>query len=242
MIQKGLGGRGVIENSVGEGGMNDPEDVRTIQQLLNDRLHDGAPMAVDGNCGPGTIAAIKKAQASLLRMTVPDGLVSPNGPTIHALSPVTPTLPVVLPNGIPAEIVAAAQAAELKWGVPAAISVAQWALESGRGVHMPPGSNNPFGIKARPGDPAVTVQTREVDGNGNSYYINAPFRKFNSIAEAFDFHGELLATSGHYKAAMAAAGDPNAFADALTGVYATDPHYGTALKQIMKGSDLYQLD
>ena len=107
---------------------------------------------------------------------------------------------------------------------------------------MPPDSNNPFGIKARQGDPAVTVKTREVDHNGNSYYINAAFRKFGSIAEAFDYHGELLATSGHYEAAMALVANPDAFADALTGVYATDPQYGTLLKQIMKGSNLYQFD
>ena len=63
----------------------------------------------------------------------------------------------------PPDIIAAAREAQRKWKIPASISLAQWALESGWGRHMPPGSNNPFGMKARPGDPFVTVRTREQD-------------------------------------------------------------------------------
>lgn len=48
----------------------------------------------------------------------------------------------------PPEVIAAAQAAPARWGAPASITMAQWALESGGGQHMPKGSNNPFGIKA----------------------------------------------------------------------------------------------
>jgi flagellum-specific peptidoglycan hydrolase FlgJ len=35
---------------------------------------------------------------------------------------------------------------------------------------------------------------------------------------------------------------PDAFADALTRIYATDPNYGTALKRLMKSNNLYQYD
>jgi flagellum-specific peptidoglycan hydrolase FlgJ len=138
------------------------------------------------------------------------------------------------------DIIAAAQAAEAKWKIPASISLAQWALESGWGHHMPPDSNNPFGMKARPGDPSVSVQTREVDQHGHDYYITAPFRRFASIAEAFDLHASLLATAPVYAPARACLPDANAFADALTGRYATDPTYGKALRAIMQGWDLYQ--
>jgi flagellum-specific peptidoglycan hydrolase FlgJ len=41
---------------------------------------------------------------------------------------------------------------------------------------------------------------------------------------------------------MEVAKNPDALADALTGVYATDPHYGAILKSIMKVHDLYQYD
>jgi len=41
---------------------------------------------------------------------------------------------------------------------------------------------------------------------------------------------------------MKVAGDANKFADALTGVYATDPQYGTKLKQMMTKFDLYRFN
>ncbi len=36
---------------------------------------------------------------------------------------------------------------------------------------------------------------------------------------------------------MAVKDDPDAFADALTGVYATDPNYGTTLKYVIHTYD-----
>jgi flagellum-specific peptidoglycan hydrolase FlgJ len=137
------------------------------------------------------------------------------------------------------DVLKAAQASERAWGVPAAVSLAQYAVESGWGAHMPPGSNNPFGIKALPGQPSVTVKTREVNSHGATYYIDAPFRKFASIAEAFDEHAKLLATKGAYTAARACLPNVDGFCDALTGVYATDPAYGRTLKSVMKSQGLY---
>ena len=55
-------------------------------------------------------------------------------------------------------------------------------------------------------------------------------------------HAKLLATSRYYKKAMSNRDDPNAFANSLTGVYATSPTYGKKLIQIMKQYNLYQYD
>lgn len=142
---------------------------------------------------------------------------------------------------IPADIIAAARASQAKWGIPASIAIAQWAVESGYGRHMPGGlsSNNPFGIKATKGNPSVVANTREVI-NGHSVFQNLGFRVFASLAEAFDEHGKLLATSRYYKNARSKLPDADAFADALTGVYATDPHYGQVLKATMRSQNLYQ--
>lgn len=140
---------------------------------------------------------------------------------------------------IPNDIIDAAKASQAKWGIPASISIAQWAVESGYGKHMPPGSNNPFGIKARKGEPSVGARTREVLG-GKTVYITDGFRKFDSIADAFDKHGEFLATRKPYARARTKLPDPDAFADALTGVYATDPNYGKVLKGLMRSANLYQ--
>jgi flagellum-specific peptidoglycan hydrolase FlgJ len=145
------------------------------------------------------------------------------------------------------DVVAAAQAAARKWGVPASVTLAQWADESGWGQHMPPGSNNPFGMKAPlnkagvPLTPFVDSATTEVE-HGVVVHIEAPFRKFVSLDEAFDAHAELLATAPVYAPAMRVKIDPVAFSRALVGRYATDPDYAKKLLAIMRGSDLYQYD
>lgn len=140
----------------------------------------------------------------------------------------------------PGDVVTAAQATQRRWGVPASISIAQWVLESGEGRHMPPGSNNPFGIKARPGQPSVIARTREETRDGRSFYIQASFRRFANLEEAFDAHGRLLANGRAFERARRHLNDPDAYADALTHTYATDTHYGSLLKHMMQSRDLYR--
>jgi len=57
----------------------------------------------------------------------------------------------------------------------------------------------------------------------------ARFRRFDSLSQAFESHGKLLSTASPYRR-QELVKDPDQFADALTGVYATDPQYGTTLK------------
>ena len=59
--------------------------------------------------------------------------------------------------------------------------------------------------------------------------IDAQFRVYHNVAESIADHAELLATSGYYQRAMADRAIPDAFANDLTGVYATDPDYGANL-------------
>ncbi len=141
----------------------------------------------------------------------------------------------------PLDIVEAAQAGETKWRVPASVCLAQWALESNWGSAMPPGSNNPFGIKASVGQPCVASGTHE-DVGGRLVAITAKFRAFASIADAFEQHAQLLATSHYYEAARRVLPDADAFAEHLTGVYATDHLYDTKLRSIMRAHDLYRWD
>lgn len=140
----------------------------------------------------------------------------------------------------PANIIAAAKASAAKWKIPASISLAQWALESGWGKHLSAPFNY-FGMKAKPGQPSVTVPTREVY-KGHSVIIQAAFRAFANDAEAFDAHAKLLATAGVYAHARSMLPDVLAFAKALTGTYATDPKYDALLISIIKGSNLMQYD
>jgi flagellum-specific peptidoglycan hydrolase FlgJ len=138
-------------------------------------------------------------------------------------------------------VIDAAIASRLHWKVPASITLAQWVVESAWGAAMPPDSNNPFGIKAVADQPAVESPTREVI-DGASVTITARFRKFDSLAQAFDLHGKLLASNAVYATAMKSVNDPDAFADALTGVYATDPHYGTTLKWVIHNYNFVKYD
>ena len=143
----------------------------------------------------------------------------------------------------PPDIVAAAQASERKWGIYASVSLAQWALESAYGRAEPPGSNNPFGIKAVSGQPFVACLTHETI-NGQYIEVTQNFAKYASVADAFDAHAQLLATSPYYWKARAAK-TPQDFAVALTGVYATGTPgrpYGDVLISIMDQSNLYAYD
>jgi hypothetical protein len=231
-----------ISGSVGRGGLNARNDVLIVQQLINSHLPIPlSPLMVDGNCGALTIGAIEEIQRGNLQMNPPDGKVDPNGATFRFLTGQAPPTPAAGSGVFPAEVIAAAQASQETWKIPAAVTLAQWALESNWGKAMPSGSSNPFGIKATGSDPFVEASTREVV-NGQDVTIVAKFRKFASIDDAFDQHGRLLATARPYAQARTQIGNPDAFADALTGVYATDPNYGTALKGIMKTYNLYQYD
>ena len=78
--------------------------------------------------------------------------------------------------------------------------------------------------------------------NGTWVTRTAPFRIYHDIAESIADHGQLLATSPAYQHAMADRRVPDAFAADLTGVYATDPDYGSGLIALMKQYNLYRYD
>lgn len=142
---------------------------------------------------------------------------------------------------IPMEVIEAAQKAEDKYGVPSSVSIAQWALESGYGKHMPANSNNPFGIKAVAGQPFVAAMTREVV-HGTEIHIQQKFRKFANLDEAFDLHALLLAHGKPYQKINQWLNNPLVYVQKLTGIYATDPKYGELLTAIIKSQDLLQYD
>jgi hypothetical protein len=235
-----------IFTSVGRDGVNAPGDVFVIQGLLNDRLpKPHSPIPMTGMADIGTTLAIEAFQAVVMKMTPPNGRVDPGSATYYALA----AHPLVEENPgrmghfgeAPPEVIEAAVESRKRWKVPASVTLAQWAVESAWGAAMPPGSNNPFGIKALANEPAVESPTREVV-DGKSVVVEAKFRQFDSMTQAFDLHGKLLATAEPYKPAMQVADNPEAFADALTNVYATDPEYGMTLKWVIKNYGWTQYD
>src|SRR6266849_1128728 len=85
-----------------------------------------------------------------------------------------------------------AQSGQKKYGVPASVTLAQAALESGYGQHDL-GVYNFFGIKARLGELSVSRMTTEFIG-GQRQSVMANFRAYASAEEAFDDHARLLSS------------------------------------------------
>lgn len=129
-----------------------------------------------------------------------------------------------------------AQQAATQLGVSADSLIAQAALETGWGQHVPaaPGgasSYNLFGIKAGAGWQGVSVnaQTTEfTQGTG----VNTPqsFRAYSSVQQGVNDYVTLLRRSGSYQGALGTGDDTSAFASALQrGGYASDPEYAHKL-------------
>lgn len=124
------------------------------------------------------------------------------------------------------------------------VTVAQFLLESDWGRRGMGDANNFFGIKARVGEPSVSLDTTEFV-NGQPVKVAQEFRKYDSMAESFADHARLICdrtSNGRkiYSAALGHPSDPVAFAHALTGVYATDPKYGDKLVAIMRDRGLLE--
>jgi len=135
-----------------------------------------------------------------------------------------------------------AQAGQQRYGVPAAVTIAQAIDESGWGQSgLAARYNNLFGIKGDGPAGSVTLPTSEFEG-GQWVTIEAQFRVYYNVAQSITDHDELLATSGYYTRAMADRAIPDAFANDLSGVYATDPNYGANLIALMKLYNLYRFD
>jgi flagellum-specific peptidoglycan hydrolase FlgJ len=135
-----------------------------------------------------------------------------------------------------------AVAAQQRFGVPAAVTIAQAIEESAWGRSgLAARYHNLFGIKGTGPAGSVSLPTSEYQG-GAWVTIDAQFRVYHNDAESIADHAELLASSGYYTRAMADRAVPDAFANDLTGVYATDPDYGANLIALMKLYNLYQFD
>jgi flagellum-specific peptidoglycan hydrolase FlgJ len=140
------------------------------------------------------------------------------------------------------EVATGAVKAQQRYGIPAAVTIAQAIDESGWGQsRLATQDNNLFGIKGTGPAGSVSLPSQEYL-NGQWVTMTAPFRVYNNVAESIDDHSLLLATGSSYKQAMADRKSPDAFANDLTGVYATDPSYGANLIRIMRLYNLYRYD
>lgn len=167
----------------------------------------------------------------------------------------------------PAEFIAwigpHAQEGHRRHGIPASVTIAQAALESAWGTsRLARLASNLFGIKAGSSwrGRVVSAPTREylagewvTIGGSWDIYPNADaaraagepasslFRVYASPLDGLADHARVL-YNGRYAVALALRDEPDAFARALQGVYATDPAYGDKLVGTMKARNLYAWD
>jgi flagellar protein FlgJ len=230
------------EASLGDG-LFDNDQSRMYRDMFDGQLST----TLAGNGGVGLADAIMRQLGGEVRPTAhPAGTV----PRPAAAPPVARAAPPAL--GLleqPLHFVRAvwdqARTAAAQLGTDAKLLVAQAALETGWGRHVPQrpdgaSSNNFFGVKAGgqwSGD-RVAVPTLEFR-DGVVRRENASFRAYDSVADGFNDYVRLLKSNPRYRAALELADDPRHFAHALQRAgYATDPAYGQKVLGILHGNVL----
>ena len=132
-----------------------------------------------------------------------------------------------------------AERAAAKLGTTPEILIAQAALETGWGEHVMRGadgqsSNNLFSIKADRSWGGDTISQRTLEYlDGNPVTVNAGFRSYEGVGQAFDDYVNFISENPRYQQALSRAADPRAYVQALQRAgYATDPDYARKILQI----------
>jgi hypothetical protein len=220
-----------------------PTQARPVPPVHSE-AHQAKPARV---AVPGLPRPVRRPEASPAGRAAPviPGLPAPRpAPRKHHHAPPV-TAPVDAATSQAAfirEVAPGAVAAQEKYGVPAAVTIAQAIDESGFGTStLASHYHNLFGVKGQGPAGSVSMPSQEYV-NGVWETVTSPFRVYRNVAQSIDDHGDLLANSGYYGAAMGVRHNPDEFANALTGVYATDPSYGSKLIGLMRQYGLYKYD
>ena len=147
-----------------------------------------------------------------------------------------------------------------KTGILASVSIAQFILESGYGQSkLSIEANNCFGIKGwvedtpRENSPwdgvsVYTIATKEYDSNGYFYYVNADFRKYDSMEDSIADHSSVLINSSYdgvtplYDGIVGCTDYRKAAQIIYDGGYCTAPDYVDVICSIIESWDLTQYD
>jgi len=123
-----------------------------------------------------------------------------------------------------------------KIGVPPLFILAQICLESGYGKSSLTNIYNNFGgIKARPGEPFISLLTTECKGNVCSK-VNQNFRKFDTISQGLEAQAKIYQNK-NFKQYLNRTADPIQYATLLQSgklKYATAPNYVTNIKNVLE--------
>ncbi|MFT6916782.1 MAG: flagellar protein FlgJ [Motiliproteus sp.] len=225
----GIGLRDVLIRQLSQG--SEPQQVdaeQVIQRQPLDQAGAGLTHLLEQSAALAVQASIKKAGETQASVAAP---ISQGFDTPEAF--IQQLLPV-------AERVAA------KAGVAPEMLVAQAALETGWGKHLPRhgdggSSHNLFGIKAdqRWEGERVTTSTLEFR-DGLAQREKATFRAYGSYEQSMQDYVEFVSQSPRYQGALEQAHDARSYTRQLQlAGYATDPDYSNKIMGILDG-DLLQ--
>ncbi|MDA8693741.1 flagellar assembly peptidoglycan hydrolase FlgJ [Pseudomonadales bacterium] len=144
------------------------------------------------------------------------------------------------PEAFVKELYDSAEQAANKLGVAPSTLLAQSALETGWGQHLPSGKEgqhgfNLFGIKAddRWSGPVTQVETVEYFA-GQLIKVNANFRRYDSFEQSFNDYVDFVSSQSRYQPALEQATDAAGYIQALQAAgYATDPQYAEKVQAIL---------
>jgi flagellar protein FlgJ len=214
-------------------GLGDSEETRFYQDMFDQQL------AVQLSKGDGIGLATR-----LVEQLARSGLTPPAAPAVGDAPAAAPQARVessgdrntnANSDAARAEFIARlrphAERAAQQLGVATEAVIAQAALETGWGRHLPAAGEgagfNLFGIKANAawGGARVSAVTTEFQ-QGAMQSLPQSFRGYGSLAEGVQDYSKLISGSARYAAALNSGDDVQAFATALKqGGYATDPDY-----------------
>lgn len=216
----------------------DGNDYRSDKMLYVSGLYMGVNPPPFNTSGGGSIRRLYYGGTSIF-----GNFGSGSAPPSTITDPDVVTIPDTgsLTNPFFLQYAPAAQAEERRSGIPASITLAQAALESGYGSSAI--CNNFFGIKAEAGysGPSCSATTHEEYG-GQILTVQANFRKYDSAEQSFADHSDFLLENSIYRNALSKT-NPYEFANELQRAgYATDSQYANKLKAIIRGQNLTSLD
>ena len=246
-----------------EGGLLDSNEGRLYQEMFDEQVALGvaqrgtlgfdrmlrrqfdaylAPTRAAGERA-ALVAATPPSQAPLATRVLAPPAASQPAPLVDAPAGNPSSAPLSLLDAERQQFAASlrepAERAAARLGTTPEILIAQAALETGWGRHVMgagPGqtSNNLFGVKASRGwdGQSVTQRTVEVLG-GKPVQVNADFRAYDSIDQAFNDYVDFITGNPRYQQALDKAADPRAYIQELQRAgYATDPNYARKILKI----------
>lgn len=141
------------------------------------------------------------------------------------------------PSAFISMLAGAAQECMRRTGIPASITLAQAALESGWGASVR--GNNLFGIKA---DKSWTGRTVDVDTHefikSQRVAIVDKFRAYDSYADSMVDHGRFLLANPRYRECFKETTGMGWAAALQKAGYATDPQYAQKLQATIRARNL----